>query len=144
MSVKANGTDAKEIALHFLKQTGVERATSAIIGRSIIQAKKILEAGYSKTEIIESIDHIVNKGVQMYSIGYVSVAINETLQEIERKKLAQIGASVREEQEKSQAEIRGAVENDEQSAERNTGKAKQFGVQSRVRKKFNFDMFEEE
>lgn len=141
---KANGTDAKDIGLYFLKATGVERATPAIIGKTIAQVKHILEAGYTKEEIIITIDHILAKGIKMYSIGYVSHAINDALREIEQEELKRKAKEITKQLEQSHAEKRSEVKHDDESTERNREKARrlQSSVQSRKREKFNFDMFE--
>lgn len=143
MSVKVNGTDAKDIALHFLKATGVERTTPAIIAKTIAQAKSILKSGYTKEEVIDVIDHVVERGVRMYSIGYVSHAINDVLAEIEEKKLQEKAKDVIKEQKEQQLAQRKEVTSSGESTNRNKGKASKFGIQSRVGKKFDLDMFEE-
>lgn len=142
--MKANGTDAKEVALHFLKQTGVDRCTPAIIAKTISQAKHILTSGYSKEEIISVIDHVVERGVHMYSIGYVSHAINDVLKEIEQKRLQEEAKVVAQQLEEQQRQQRSEVTTDGESTNRNKDKASRFGVQSGFRKKFDFDMFEEQ
>lgn len=141
--MKANGTHAKEIALYFLGQTGVERATSALIGRSIKMAKHILEAGYSKDEVIMTIDYIISKGVKMYSLGYVSASIADVLREMEEQKTKQQASSVTEQLAEQLKQDRKAVTSDGERAKRNAEKARRLSVQSRFRKKHNFDMFEE-
>lgn len=143
MTVQPNGTDAKDIALYFLKETGVERATPAIIGKTIKQAKHLLSQGYEKEEILSVIDHIVAKGVHMYSIGYVSHAINEVLKEIEGARIKEEAKSVTKQLEEQQLKARNEVKSDGNSAERNRNKARGFGIQSRFGEKFNFDLFEE-
>lgn len=85
MTIKS---DAKEIALHFLEATG-NRATSAIMGKTINQIKNLLVNGYTKDEIIEVIDHIQAKGIKIYSFGYINVCINSILHEIEQNKQQQ-------------------------------------------------------
>lgn len=85
MTIKS---DAKEIALHFLEATG-NRATSAIMGKTINQIKNLLVNGYTKDEIIKVIDHIQAKGIKIYSFGYINVCINSILHEIEQNKQQQ-------------------------------------------------------
>lgn len=143
MSVQANGTHAKDIALHFLRETGVERTTPAIIAKTISQAKNILNAGYTKEEVIITIDHVVNKGVHMYSIGYVSHVINDVLKEIEEKRTKEKAKLVAQQLQEEQAKSRSEVASNDDSTNRNKEKARRLSVQSRVREKFNFDMFEE-
>lgn len=91
MTIKS---DAKEIALHFLEATG-NRATSAIMGKTINQIKNLLVNGYTKDEIIEVIDHIQAKGIKIYSFGYINVCINSILHEIEQNKQNQTKANLK-------------------------------------------------
>jgi hypothetical protein len=142
MSPKANGTDAKDVALYFMRATGVERVTPAIIAKTIAQVKNILKSGYTKEEIIAVIDYVVEKGVRMYSIGYVSHAINDVLEEIEEKKLQEEAKNVAAKLEEEQARKRSEVKNDGETTARNQDKARRLGVQSGKREKFNFDLFE--
>lgn len=146
-NVKPNATDAKDIALYFLKETGVERMTSQIVAKTVIQAKSLLSAGYKKDEIIMVIDKIISKGVHMYSLGYVSSAINDVLREIKdeqkEEKDKQIKQNLRQQIDKEMQNRRTEVDEDDERAERNRQKAGKLGVQSRKREKFNFDMFKE-
>lgn len=140
MTVHPNGTDAKDIALHFLRATGVERATPAIIARTIRTAKSILASGYSKQEILSVIDYIVDvKKIHMYSIGYVSTVINDVLKELSEKEATK---KVREEIKQQRLDVGNEVTDDNGSTERNRDKARGLGIQSRFGKKHNFDMFE--
>ena len=145
MPVPTNGTHAKEIALHYLNATD-QRATPSIMVKTVSQAKSILSAGYTKEEIIRVIDAIVEKGVVMYSIGYVSACINDVLREIKVKEdaeKAKAQAKIEAERMATTAlEKRNEVTTDVESTERNRSKAGRFGVQSRFGKKHNFDMFE--
>lgn len=141
--MKANPTEAKDIALYFLDAIGTERYTSAIMGRTINTAKELLRAGYTKEEICDVIDHIIAKGIQMRSLGYISTAINDALQEIKASRVSPESAQVQEELKKFYAESRKVVQEDDDTARRNREKATRFGNQSKLREKFNFDMFEE-
>lgn len=144
MKVKANGTEAKDIALYFLDMIGSDRYTQAIVGKTIKQVKSVLQSGYTKQEIESVIDHIINKGIKMYSFGYVSASINNILEEIKAKETkveAQSEAKLLDEHLENRRKV---VTNNDDTAERNKEKARRFGVQSRVREKFNFDMFEEQ
>lgn len=139
---KANGTEAKEIALYFINATSDGRATPAIIAKTISQTKNILKAGYTKDEIIATIDYVLAKGTQLFSIGYISTCINDVLREIKEKEEKEKARIVAEEQAKQQAENRKAVTTGDESTKRNAEKARRLGVQSRKREKFNFDLFE--
>lgn len=139
MTLQPNGTDAKDIALHFINLT-VERPTKAMYPKTIRQAKSLLSSGYTKEEVIKVIDYLVNtKHVNMYSLGYVSTSINEVLKEVtelEKVELAKKELALRAEQ------MRNEVNHDSDSTERNREKARRISVQSRFGKKYNFDMFE--
>lgn len=144
MSPTPNGTEAKDIALYFIKLTQ-GRATPSIIAKTIRQAKSLLAHEYTKEEIIKVIDYIVlEKKYEVYSLGYINTCINDVLREIKKKE-------EKEELEKKKAEIRNQltseqvhseVKDDGKSTERNREKARRIGVQSRFREKFNLDMFE--
>lgn len=144
MSPTPNGTDAKDIALYFIKLTQ-GRATPSIIAKTIRQAKTLLSHEYTKQEIIEVIDYIIlEKKYDVYSLGYINTCINDVLREIKKKK-------EQEELQKKKEEVRkqlasevtcSEVKDDGKSTERNRKKARRLGVQSRFREKFNLDMFE--
>lgn len=140
MTTNINGTQAKEIALYFIERT-TERATPAIIAKTITQAKSLLKCGYTKKEITDVIDYLIDtKHVTLYSLGYVNSAINNILLEIKKEK---------NKQKKTipptfiQTHIeRNEVELDDETTKRNKSKLNRFGIQPRLGKKFTFDMFE--
>lgn len=144
MTVKPNGTDAKDVALYFIRTTS-GRATPAIISRTVVQAKTLLQSGYTKAEILDVIDVVIDKGIEIYSLGYISTCINDVLRElreakrVEEKKI--LSAQLKEEI-ASQQEQQSEVSNDGESTDRNREKLDRFGNESRFGKKFNFDMFE--
>jgi hypothetical protein len=146
MTVQANGTDAKDIALHFIRVT-VERATPSVISRTVVQAKSLLNSGYTKQEIIKAIDYLVDvKKVQMYSLGYVSACINEVLKAItseESKEKAKIEKEKLAESIKNAASEVVGVSDDGESTERNRRKSAAFGIESRFGEKLDFDLFKE-
>ena len=146
--VQPNGTHAGEIARHFVKATGI-RVTSSIMGKTVNQAKKLLDAGFTKAEIIASIDHVVDQGIEIYSLGFLDHCIDRCLREIKQKQIEEESRIMKEEFERKKAEEQHAIAEevkvDVESAKRNREKADRLrsSVQSRVREKFNFDMFEE-
>lgn len=140
--VKVNGTIAKDIAIHFLNSTQ-ERYTSAMVSKTIVQAKKLLEAGYNKQEIIDSIDYVVNRtSVQMYSLGYISTAINSILMKLKEEDESKRIKEIIEKQKEEHATNRIEVKYDE-SSERNKNKLDRFGTESRERKESIVDMLKE-
>lgn len=140
--MKANGTDAKGIALHFIDST-TQKATRQIMSKTILQAKSLLESGYTKDEIISVIDFVINeKHVDMYSLGYVNASINDVLREIKQKKSVEESKAKSEEIQKQltsvQEEQRNEVKDDGESTQRNRSKIDRFGTQSRFGKYDSF------
>jgi hypothetical protein len=143
---KPNGTDAKDIALHFIDLT-MGRATPAIIAKTVNQAKVLLASDYTKEEIISVIDYIVaNKSVTMYSLGYVNACINSVLREInleqDKQKANKLKQTIKTSFAK-QITPKEVVVNDD-STQRNKNKCARFGVQPRVRTKPYLDLFEKQ
>jgi hypothetical protein len=142
MTVQANGTDAKDIALHFIHKT-TGRATPAIMQKTVIQAKSLLSCGYTKSEIIRVIDFILDvKGKQLYSIGYVNACINDVLKELrqidEKGNVKEVMKHIEEHLQQEQKE----VNDDDESTQRNRDKLSRFGVQPRFGKELDFNLFE--
>ncbi len=142
MAVKVNGTDAKDVAIHFLEQTQ-ERYTSTMVGKVVVQAKVILKAGYTKEEIMMCIDYIVeNTSVQMYSIGYISTAINSIIEKIKEEEKNKVIKKILDKQREEHVVKREGVKYDE-SKERNKRKLEGFGNESRFGEESPFDMLKE-
>jgi Holliday junction resolvasome RuvABC DNA-binding subunit len=141
-----NPTHAKEIALYFLDLTQ-DKYTPNIVARTVIQAKALLSAGYTKVEIIQVIDAVLKKKPDVYSLGYVSSSINDILREIKEKETSVLAEKQREKLRTQIAETiesnRSEVTRVDESTERNREKARRASAQSRFGKKFDFDMFEE-
>lgn len=142
MNIKS---DAGIVAKYFINITS-GRATPAIMKKTVSQAKTLLKNGYTKDEIIEVIDYLINKQkTEIYSLGYVITSINNILYKIKnektiknKNKLKEIIVKHTEQQEKQRSEV---VRNPE-SSHRNNAKANRFGIQSRFRKKYFSDLFE--
>lgn len=145
---KVNGTHAKEVAIYFLDMTQ-DRYTPAIVAKTVVQAKHLLGAGYTVEEIKRVIKYIVDvNGVSMYSLGYVSSAINSVLEKInELEKEEVVQAMIQQSKDEMSAHKeadRGEVEKDEsESRERNRKKLDRVGIQSREREKSYLDMLKE-
>ena len=76
----------REIALYFFLVTE-QRYTSAVIAKTINQAKQLLESGYTANEIKKTIDYIVNNtSTKMYSLGYINTCINKVLEDVKGKR----------------------------------------------------------
>lgn len=142
MTIPANGTDAKDIALHFINLT-TGRATPQMMKKTIVQAKSLLSSGYTKDEILDALEYVINiKGVEIYSLGYINASIENILREIQKLNKEQ---EIKKEKEKMVSESiakRDEVSSDGKSTQRNRDKASRFGVQPRFGKEFNLDMFE--
>lgn len=140
--MKANGTIAKDIAIYFFEAIDT-RCTSSMIAKTIIQAKHLLQAGYTEDEIKKVIDYIVNKtNVKMYSLGYVNTMINKILENIEdeEKQLEteRLIQESKEEYEKLKSQVKESG-----TETRNREKLNRFGIKSRFGEKFDFNMLEE-
>lgn len=130
-------TDAKEVSIHFLKSIN-EQMTSSKMGRTIKQAK-ILLSKYTKSEIIECIDDLVQQGKHFYSLGYIQAVIDKFLEE------KQINLIAKEELEKQAQLISSTRESGvipDESTRRNQEKARNH-FKSRFGKKFDFNMLKE-
>lgn len=136
--MKMDGTEAKDIAIHFFDMTN-QRATPAIYSKTIIIAKSIMEAGYKKDEIFEAIDHLVAEGVEMYSLGYLSTCINDVLWKINRNKEKEKSYKVKNDMSEHLQEQRKKG-NAYEINTNNRSKRKRTGLQSEFREKFNFHM----
>lgn len=140
-----NPTDAKTLALHFLDLT-TKRMTPQIIARTIIQVKAVLAQGYTVEEVTKVIDYVLARKAGVYSFGYISSAINDSLRELEAEEARiryQAEAKVAHaELASTMQESRGRVTEVDDSTERNKRKAKRSNIQSRFGKKSYFDMFE--
>lgn len=127
---KSYGADAKEVALYFIKKKDW-KPVSALIVKSIQQAKAMLKAGFTKEDIIKAIDYIIDvEGVDIYSLGYLNVSINDIMDKL---KVLEV--------KNAKFEIREEVKNDG-STSNNQRKANRLGTKSRLRESYHFDMFE--
>jgi hypothetical protein len=139
--IPVSGTDAKAVALNYIKLIGLE-VTPQLMARTIKQAKTLLAQGYSPEEIIRVTDYLViHKGVRMHSFGYVASAIDDTLAEFKRSEQAKSEQTKLAELLQSS---RSEVQDFGSSRERNERKASRFGigVQSRFGTQLNLDMLE--
>lgn len=141
---KANGTVAKDIALYFLDLT-TDRYTPSVIAKTINQAKQLLEADYTKEEIISVIDYVLdNAKTKIYSLGYINHCINDVLRNINEQKEKEIIKELIEQAKIEQAStIDDGSEVIDESKERNRQKVERTCIQSRVREKFDFNLLEE-
>ena len=139
-TIQANGTEAKDVAIYFMEQTN-KTLTSKEVSKTIGQVKTLMLKGYTKTQIIDTIDYVIAlTSITMYSFGYVVAVIDDTLKRIADKKQSQeIRLRMEEEQKKA---FGNEVNVDGESTERNRNKAGGFGTESRFGEKYNFDLLE--
>lgn len=139
MSISSN---AKDIAIHFINSTNL-KASKVLMSKTIIQAKSLLSDGFTKEEIIKTIDYIVNvKKINLYSFGYINAAISSILHEV-LKHEASLSTKDTEKQITVFIEAsRNEVQKHDQSTNRNKSKINGFGIQPRLGEKLDFDMFE--
>lgn len=138
--------DSKEIALYFLDLTQ-DKFTPAIVARNVKQARALLEAGYTKEEIIRVIDAVLKVNDSVYSFGYISASINDVLRKLNEFEKREAVEKQREEMRTQNAltiqESRSEVSPDE-STERNREKARRVSVQSKFGRKYDFEIFDNE
>lgn len=135
-------SDANKVAKYFIDKTA-GRATPAIMKKTHIQAKTLLQNGYSKEEIIKVIDFLIDeKKINIYSLGYVNTCINDVLNKIKKEELQEkilqnkaIIASKEKEYKQNE------VVNDIESSKRNKAKSLRLGIQSRFGKEPFGDLF---
>jgi len=135
-------SDAKDIAIYFVNSTNM-KASKALMSRTIVQAKSMLSDGFTKDEIIKTIDYVINvRKVDLRSLGYINVVISDLLPQVLKHEAQlstqNVGKELAAFIEASRSEVRG---NDE-STNRNKSKLNGFGLQPRFGEKLDFDMFE--
>lgn len=135
-------SDAKEIAVYFVNTTDV-KASKSLMSKTIVQAKSLLSDGFTKEEIIKTIDHVIKvMKIVPYSFGYINVVISDVLPKINKLEAQQSAKIAQEEMmefiEASRNEVRGIDE----STNRNKSKLNEFGLQPRFGEELNFDLFE--
>jgi DNA-binding transcriptional MerR regulator len=140
-----NPTEAKEIALEWLALLG-QKPTPALMARIIKQVKGLMEVGFSDEEIRYTMKVVVRTKPDVYSFGYVEACINDVLrkraEERRKAEVKQISKDLQEEAKPILVTSESEVSQDDEVSERNRRKAERFGIQSRVREKSYFHLFE--
>lgn len=127
--------EAEDIVLHY----GV--LTKTILPRTLknrdygIVDEWLIE--YSKRDIMNVINLLVRRNPRIYSFNYIVKLFDDTIKEVIAEQLKPI---VEEAMSIIGSADMKAVESDDESATRNKLKSKEFGIQSRLREKFNFDL----
>lgn len=137
-------TEAKEIALEWLKLLG-NKPTPPLMARTVKQVKGLMQVGFSDEEIRYTMEYVVRTNPNVYSFGYVEACINDVLRKRAEEKRKEESKQVSESLQKQTTAIvtsESEVTSDDESSERNRRKAKRLGVQSRVREKSYFNLFE--
>lgn len=131
----SNPTDARTVALEFHRLV-FGKVINGKVAQTVVQAKRLLDEGYDVEDILLLVEYIVRyTSVNMYSLGYVSAVIRDLLPKAKVKQEYEKQLKLQEEMAEKARELE--VQND---AERNRSKARDFGIQSRGRKKHNFDL----
>lgn len=120
----ANPTIAKDLVLHFFSLKNYT-ITPDVMAKSMVQMKRLLDKGYTPEQIKATMECYKD---DMYSVGYLDHVIDEYITKEYMRKL-------KEKDLKTLTEV-NSTGNNKQKAER-------FNSQSRVRKKYNFDLFKE-
>lgn len=141
MTNKANPTDARTVAFHFLDATTDGRNTPAIIAKTVNQVKNLMNVGYTKDEITDTIDHVVARGIKMHSFGYLNTCIADVLVQVNKRKASSDVVKVKEELAEMEKKAMEEVNTVDESTERNREKLSKFGLQSREREKHYLDLF---
>jgi|SRR5690554_959146 len=137
-------TEAKEIALEWLKLLG-NKPTPPLMARTVKQVKGLMQVGFSDEEIRYTMEYVVRTNPNVYSFGYVEACINDVLRKRAEEKRKEESKQVSESLQKQTTAIvtsESEVTSDDESSERNRRKAKRFSVQSRLREKSYFNLFE--
>lgn len=140
-----NPTEAKEVALEWLKLRG-DKPTPPIMSRLINQIKGLMASGFTKEEILYTINHVLKTKPDVYSFGYVEVCINDVLRQ--RNAIKQAQKAKEEVAKQIEAEpiavinSESEVTSSDETTERNRRKAERLGTKSRERTKHYFHLFE--
>lgn len=135
-------SDAKEIAVYFVDATNV-KASKSLMSKTIVQAKSLLSDGFTKEEIIKTIDYVINvMKIVPYSFGYVNVVISDVLPKINKLEAQQSAKIAQEEMMEFIEASRNEVRSNDESTNRNKSKLNGFGLQPRFGEELNFDLFE--
>lgn len=132
-------SNPRDVAIYFLNLSNQEKSRTNII-RAVKSASTLLE-NYTSNQVKDVIEFLIDvKKIDLYSLAYLNNHMDKYLEEIENVRLKETYA---EHIKNIQTQPTQEVSINEQSVERNNGKLHRFGIQSRVREKFNFDLFEE-
>lgn len=140
-----NPTEAKEVALEWLSLKGY-KPTPVMMSRLISQIKGLMEVGFTKDDIIYTINYVLGFKPDVRSFGYIEASINDVLRkrdELKKKTEAKQEVAKQLELEpitviNSESEV---VVSDE-TTERNRRKAERIGIKPGERTKHYFNLFE--
>ena len=140
-----NPTEAKEVALEWLKLKG-DKPTPPVMARLIKQIKGLMEVGFTKDDIIYTVEHVLRVKPDVYSFGYIETCINDVLRQRDAVKQAQQAkaevAKLVEQQPITVLNSESEVMPSDETTERNRRKAERIGAKSRERTKSYFNLFE--
>lgn len=135
------GKDARTCVMHYITKAMDGKASKAFISRCMVNAKSLLNDGFTADEIIAVIDYSIDvKKLNIFSFGFYNASIDNLLREVKQLQLQ----TKTQEQSRHIAsfneENRDEVQANDDSTERNRNKSERFGVQSRLGEKLDFDM----
>ncbi len=135
-------SDAKEVAIYFADSTNI-KISKSFMSKTIIQAKSLLSDGFTKEEIIKTIDYVINvRKLIPYSFGYINAVISNLLPEIIKLEAQHSAKNTQKEMMKFIEASRSEVIDVDKSTNRNKSKLNRFGIQSRFGEELDFDLFE--
>lgn len=140
--MKANPTDARDIALFFLSMTKGDVELPRVDFQRATETAKRLLLKYRKQDILDVIDLLVKERPDVYSLSYVPYVYDEYFRKVEAERYKRLAEIAKEKMSQLAREQQTEVKEDDGTSERNRGKADRFGTQSRLGEKYSFDMFE--
>jgi len=136
-------SDAKDIATYFVNSTDM-KASKSLMSRTIVQAKSLLSDGFTKDEIIKTIDYVIKvKKVDLRSFGYINVVISDMLKDVIKYEASLSAQNAQQDVVAFIEASRNEVSGSDESTNRNKSKLNGFGVQPRFGEKLDFDIFTE-
>lgn len=133
-----NPTEAKEIALEFLKLIGQD-PSRGVMARTIKAIKGLMENNYSSDDIRYVMNHCVEYVPNLFSFMYIVRVIDDVLAKRDAKPYQKEVTIITPVKVGAESEVKGADE----ATERNRNKTSRFGIQSGFRKKSYLDMLKE-
>lgn len=136
-------SDAKDIATYFVNSTDM-KASKSLMSRTIVQAKSLLSDGFTKDEIIKTIDYVIKvKKVDLRSFGYINVVISDMLKDVIKYEASLSAQNAQQDVVAFIEASRNEVRSSDESTNRNKSKINGFGLQPKFGEELDFDIFTE-